>query len=81
MEPIDIWRVAALLLAQEGKRASKHAARRISELTEQGDIAGAALWANILAAVASLRSRDGEFKARRFSARPRPAVLPFRSRR
>jgi hypothetical protein len=58
MEQIDIWRLARLLMAEHGKRASEVASRRISELTMAGDDKGAAVWADILAAIASPRSQQ-----------------------
>lgn len=58
MEEIDIWRSAKLLLDQHGERAPEIAARRISELTMQGDREGAAVWGSILAAIAVLRMRE-----------------------
>ncbi len=49
---IDIYRTAQELINQRGlKGASDHAADRIAELTERGDMDGAAAWRNIRAAI------------------------------
>ena len=56
-DPIDIWRSAKLLLQELEDQAPEHAQRRISELTMQGDVVGAAVWGEILAAMAALRSQ------------------------
>lgn len=58
IDPLDIWRSARLLMAEHGERAPEHAARRISELSAQGDTAGAAIWGDILAAIGSLRAQE-----------------------
>lgn len=57
-EPIDIWRSARLLMTEHGERAPEIAARRVSELVAQGNDKGAAVWGDIVAAIASLRSRQ-----------------------
>jgi hypothetical protein len=54
-DPHDIWRSAKLVMAEHGERAPEHTARRISELTAQGDTAGTAVWGDILAAIDTLR--------------------------
>ncbi len=49
---IDIYRTAQELINQRGlKGASDHAADRIAELTERGDMDGAAAWRKIRAAI------------------------------
>jgi hypothetical protein len=78
MERIDVWQTAALLLGTYGEAASNHAARRISDLTAQGDLISATVWTDILAAVASLRIDKGEVRLRRFSPTARRAALRSR---
>ena len=63
MDKIDIWRAAHLAIQQHGERAAEFATRRITDLTMQGDQAGANVWSEILAAIAVLRLRkppDGQ---------------------
>jgi hypothetical protein len=55
MDQIDYWRGAKLVLDEYGDNANDHAARRIAELTSQGDVAGAAVWAIVLEGIAGLR--------------------------
>jgi len=57
MEQTDIWRAATSLLAQEGNRAPEQAGRRIWELRGKGDVAGVAMWHDILAVVMDLQDR------------------------
>ncbi len=59
MEVIDTWRAAKLLLDNLGDEAPRHAERQISDLTMQGDKAGAEVWREILAAIAALRQTEG----------------------
>lgn len=48
---IDIWRAAGHAIKLHGEGANLHAARRISDLTNAGDHAGALIWSDILAAI------------------------------
>ena len=56
MHPRDPWIAAKMLLKQLEDEAPDHASRRITELTNTGDQAGANAWAEILAAIAQLRA-------------------------
>jgi hypothetical protein len=49
---LDVWRTADLVYKQYRDNAQLHAARRVSELTNAGDQAGALVWSDILAAIA-----------------------------
>ena len=63
MYPLDPWRAAKLLLTQLEDEAPAHASRRITELTNAGDQAGANAWSDILAAISQLRMdkrREGD---------------------
>lgn len=55
VSPIDIWRTARVLHKQLEDDAPAFACRRISELTMQGDQAGANIWSEVMAAIAVLR--------------------------
>ena len=58
---LDIYRAAQLLIEQLGlKGASDHAADRIAELTERGDLDGAGAWCQIRLALLDLS--DVRFK-------------------
>jgi hypothetical protein len=50
-DTFDTWYAAALLLAERGDKAREYATRRISQLTNQGNTAEAAVWADILASI------------------------------
>jgi hypothetical protein len=54
---IDIWQTADLLINQLGDAAQLFASRRVSELTNQGDLAGAEIWSEVLAAIVVLLMR------------------------
>ncbi len=52
---LDVSRAAQVLIEQRGlKGASDHAADRIAELTERGDLDGAGAWCQILLALLDL---------------------------
>jgi hypothetical protein len=55
---IDIWRTADVVIKQQGEGAQLFASRRVSDLTNQGDMAGAQVWSDILAAIAVLLMRE-----------------------
>ncbi len=58
---LDLYRAAQELINQHGlKGASDHAADRIAELTERGDLDGAGAWRKIRAALLDLS--DVRFK-------------------
>jgi hypothetical protein len=60
---LDIYRSAKLLIDQHGDEAPIHAAMRLDELHEAGDMAGRATWRRILAAIDELLRKtpeDGE---------------------
>jgi hypothetical protein len=54
MDSIDVWRTAQILRQWKGERAQEFAAGRITGLTLEGDHVGAAVWSDILAAIAVL---------------------------
>ena len=63
IQPIDIWRTAGTLLANYKEAAPEYASRRITELTNAGDQTGAAVWADVMGAIAEIRRqapRTGE---------------------
>ena len=51
---IDIWRVANLMLKRYGDHAEAESARRVDELTAEGDDAGVAVWRRIIDAIGQL---------------------------
>ncbi len=55
---LDIWRSAKLLVDQHGDDAPIHAAMRIDELLDKGDLDGRAVWVRILKAVEELLSEE-----------------------
>jgi hypothetical protein len=52
---VDSYRAAKILIDQHGDEAKAHAGRRMQELLEQGDDAGAAAWVDIAFAIDELR--------------------------
>jgi len=63
MEERDIWRTAAFLIREHGEDARLVAARRASELHEQGDEPGTWVWIKIWRAIHTLngeKPRKGE---------------------
>ncbi len=60
---LDIYRAANELIEQHGlKGASDHAADRIAELTERGDLDGAGAWCQIRLALQAEVGRMGTVK-------------------
>ncbi len=57
---IDIYRAAALLVKEHGEDAPIHAAMRVDELLNQGDLDGKLVWLRILAAVKKLLAKEPE---------------------
>ncbi|MBP0447335.1 hypothetical protein J8J14_21435 [Roseomonas sp. SSH11] len=59
---IDSYRAAKMLVDKHGEGAKAFAGRRLQELMEAGDEAGAAAWADILFAIGEMRRgpRPGE---------------------
>lgn len=55
-EDIDIYRAAKILINQHGSEAPIHAAMRVDELLEAGDLEGRTVWLRILKAVEGLLS-------------------------
>ena len=55
---LDIYRSAGLLIDQHGDDASIHAAMRIDQLLDKGDLDGRAVWERILKAVEELLTRE-----------------------
>ncbi len=55
---LDIWRSAKLLIDQHGDDAPIHAAMRVDELLDKGDLDGRAVWVRILTAVEGLLSEE-----------------------
>jgi hypothetical protein len=56
---LDIYRAAKLLIDQHGEHASMRAAERADELLEAGDIDGAAIWRDIVAAIEEMQRERG----------------------
>ena len=52
---LDIYRVAKFLIDRHGRNASRFALSRAMALVKKGDIKGAAVWQQILEAVAKLQ--------------------------
>jgi hypothetical protein len=52
----DIYRTANLLIRKHGERAHIHAAMRVDELKDKGDLGGARTWLRIIKAIDALRS-------------------------
>jgi hypothetical protein len=52
---VDSYRAAKILIDQHGDGAKTYAGRRMQELLEQGDEAGAAAWVDIVFAIDELR--------------------------
>ena len=47
---LDIWRAASVPIDQHGDESPIHAAMRVDELLDKGDLDGRAVWQRILAA-------------------------------
>jgi hypothetical protein len=54
----DIYRTANLLIQKHGTRAHIHAAMRVDEYQEKGDLDGQRTWLRIIRAIEDLRSID-----------------------
>jgi len=54
----DIWASAKLLVDKYGEDATIHAAMRAGELSVQGDLDGAAVWRQIIAAIEELENTE-----------------------
>jgi len=54
IDEIDIWRAAKLLVDQHGHEAPIHAAMRVDDMLERGDLEGRRVWKRILEAVNEL---------------------------
>lgn len=52
---LDIYRSAKLLIDQHGDTAPIHAAMKADELSDKGDLEGAATWRRVLNAIKELR--------------------------
>ena len=50
----DVWRAAKLLIDQHGVEAPIHAALRVDEMLDAGDLDGRAVWKAILEAIIEL---------------------------
>ena len=57
VDDIDIHRSALLLIDQHGDKASIHAAMKADELSEKGDLDGAAAWRRILDAIKQMQNK------------------------
>jgi len=61
IEEIDVWRAARTLVDQYGDDAPVHAAMRVDDMLERGDLEGRRVWKRILVAVKDLlRERDDD---------------------
>ena len=59
----DIWASAKLLVDRHGNGANRHATQRATELLEQGDLEGAAVWWRIVSTIDDIlrtEPKDGE---------------------
>ena len=56
----DVWRAAKLLVDQHGVEAPIHAALRVDEMLDVGDLNGQAVWKAILKAVIELVNKESE---------------------
>ena len=54
----DVWRAAKLLIDQHGEEARIHAAMRVDEMSDVGDLDGQAVWKAILKAVLELVNKE-----------------------
>jgi hypothetical protein len=52
----DIYRTANLLIRKHGERAHIHAAMRVEEFQDKGDLNGQRTWLRIIKAIDALRS-------------------------
>ena len=61
-DAVDIYRAAKLVIDRHGDDASLYAAARTAVLAGEGDVEGAAVWRQIIAAVEELqrKRRPGE---------------------
>ncbi len=55
---LDVYRSAKLLVDQHGDEAAIHAAMRVDEQLDKGDIEGRAVWLRIMKAVEELLSEE-----------------------
>jgi len=55
---LDIYRSAKLLIDQHGDEAAIHAAMRVDELMEVGDLDGRRVWLRVLKAVEDLLAKE-----------------------
>ena len=51
MDDIDIYRSAAVLIKEQGDKASIHAGMKFDDMLERGDLDGAAVWLRIIKAI------------------------------
>lgn len=54
----DIYQTAHLLIRKHGERAHIHAAKRVDEFHDRGDLDGARTWLRIINAIDDLRSTN-----------------------
>ena len=54
----DIYRTANLLLQKYGRKAQVHAAMRVDEYQNNGDLDGQRTWLRIIRAIEDLRATD-----------------------
>ena len=55
---LDVYRSAKLLIDQHGDEAAIHAAMRVDELLDKGDLDGAAVWRRIIRAIEELQRKQ-----------------------
>jgi len=60
IEEIDVWRAAKMLVDQHGDEAPVHAAMRVDDMLERGDLEGRQVWKRILEAVEDLLRDRGD---------------------
>ncbi len=55
---LDVYRSAKLLIDQHGDEAPIHAAMRVDELLDAGDLDGVAVWRRIIRAIEELQRKE-----------------------
>jgi len=60
IEEIDVWRAAKMLVDQHGDEAPFHAAMRVEDMLERGDLEGRQVWKKIIEAAENLLQERGD---------------------
>lgn len=59
MDQKNLYRSAKLLMDQYGEDASIHAAMRVDQLIEAGDVQGVSVWKRIMKAIEEMTATEG----------------------